>query len=118
MSRRTFCLSSLIALLSAYPLFAQAPVAPLPAKTPADSPDGPPVVTAKAWAVADGKTGKLLWGSHESDPLTMASTTKIMTARLVLALAAKDPKALDEIVTVSERAAKTGGSSAKIKAGE
>lgn len=89
-----------------------------PTKEPADSLAGPPVVSAKAWAIADGKTGAFLWGSHESDALTMASTTKIMTARIVLALAAKEPKVLDEVVVVSERAAKTGGSSAKIEAGD
>ena len=48
----------------------------------------------------------------------MASTSKIMTAHLVLRLAAKDPKVLDEVVTFSERADKTTGSSADVKAGE
>ena len=89
-----------------------------PAKAPADQLDGPPFVTAKAWAVADGKTGKLLGGAHEADRLPMASTTKIMTAWLILDLATDDPKALDEVVTFSERAAKTPGSSSKLKAGE
>jgi D-alanyl-D-alanine carboxypeptidase (penicillin-binding protein 5/6) len=78
----------------------------------------PPVVSARAWAIADGKTGEFLWGSHESDPLTMASTTKIMTARIVLGLAAKEPAALDEIVTVSERATKIPGTSARIEEGD
>ena len=32
-----------------------------PSKAPADRLDGPPFVSAKAWAVADGKTGKVLW---------------------------------------------------------
>src|SRR6185295_1228980 len=31
-----------------------------PGKLPADRIDGPPLVSAKAWAIADGKTGKLL----------------------------------------------------------
>src|SRR3954464_12873394 len=93
---------------------AQAP----PAKAPADGLDGPPFVTAKSWAVADEKTGKLVAGAHESDRRPMASTTKIMTAWLVLRLAADDPKALDEVVTFSERAAKTPGSSSKLNAGE
>jgi D-alanyl-D-alanine carboxypeptidase (penicillin-binding protein 5/6) len=91
---------------------------PLPPKAPAEKLGGPPVVTAKAWAVADGKTGKVLWGSQESTPLTIASTTKIMTAWIVLALAADDAKVLDEVVTFSEKAAKTGGSSCGLKAGE
>src|SRR4051812_37639557 len=37
-------------------------------KKPADALDGPPFVTAKAWAVADGKTGELLSGSQEFTP--------------------------------------------------
>ena len=89
-----------------------------PAKVPADRLDGPPIVSAKAWAVADGATGKVLWGAHEADPRPIASTTKIMTAWIVLRLAQKDPKILDEIMTFSVRAAKTPGSSSKLKAGE
>lgn len=87
-------------------------------KKPADSLEGPPFVTAKAWAIADGKTGVVLWGFQESSPRSMASTTKIMTAWIVLQLAAMDAKVLDELVTISERADKTTGSSAKIVAGE
>jgi D-alanyl-D-alanine carboxypeptidase (penicillin-binding protein 5/6) len=78
----------------------------------------PPAVTAKAWAVADAGTGKVLWGDHEADARPMASTTKIMTAWIVLRLAEDDPKVLDEVVTFSETAAKTKGSSAKVHAGE
>lgn len=96
------------------PAFAQ----PAPPKAPADSLDGPPFVTAKAWVVADGKTGKVLWGSDAAEPRPMASTTKIMTAWVVLRLAAADPKVLDEVVTFSEQAAKTTGSSAKLEAGD
>jgi D-alanyl-D-alanine carboxypeptidase (penicillin-binding protein 5/6) len=36
---------------------------PPPPKAAADKLDGPPHVTAKAWALADGATGKVLWGS-------------------------------------------------------
>jgi D-alanyl-D-alanine carboxypeptidase (penicillin-binding protein 5/6) len=90
----------------------------LPPKAAADRLDGPPVVTARAWAVADGATGKVLWGSAEAEPRPMASTTKIMTAWVVLRLAADDPKVLDAVVTFSERADKTTGSSARLNAGE
>ena len=41
-----------------------------------------------------------------------------MTAFIVLRLAETDPKVLDEVVTFSERAAKTSGSSSKLQAGE
>lgn len=102
-------------LLSAPFVPAQAP----PAKAPAERLDGPPVVTAKAWAVADGKTGKLLWGAQASERRPTASTTKVMTAWIILQIAEEaDAKVLDEVVTFSERAAKTPGSTARLEAGE
>ncbi len=88
------------------------------AKEPADSLDGPPFVACKAWAIADGKTGEVLAGSHEDDRRDPASTTKIMTAFLVTSLAEKDPSVLDEIVTFSDRADRTSGSTSDLKAGE
>jgi D-alanyl-D-alanine carboxypeptidase (penicillin-binding protein 5/6) len=87
-------------------------------KEPADSLDGPPFVTAKAWAIVDGNSGELLAGGHEDEKRDPASTTKIMTAYLVCSLAEKDPSVLDEVVTFSERADKTSGSTADVKAGE
>ncbi|CAN5137200.1 serine hydrolase [soil metagenome] len=78
----------------------------------------PPTVTAKGWAILDGTTGKLVKGFHEDDPMKAASTTKIMCARVVLNLAAKDAKVLDEIVTFSKLADDTTGSTSGIKVGE
>lgn len=90
-----------------------------PAKlAPADTLDGAPFVTAKAWAIADGKTGKVLWSGGEATPRPIASTTKVMTALLALRLADADPTVLDEVIVVSETAAKTGGSSARIRTGD
>lgn len=84
----------------------------------ADSLTGPPLVTCKAWAIADEGTGELLWGHNEEKPLDFASTTKIMTAYVVLDLAKDSPEILDEVVTFSERADQTTGSSTRIRAGE
>lgn len=89
-----------------------------PTKNPPDSLDGPPFVSAKAWAIADGRTGAILWGDHQADPLPMASTTKMMTALIVGRIAERDPKVLDEIITFSERADDTGGSTSGVRAGE
>lgn len=87
-------------------------------KSPPDELDGPPLVTCKAWAIADGRTGKLIAGSHENDRLNIASTTKIMTAFVVLSLAKEQPAILDEVLTFSARADETAGSTADIRGGE
>jgi serine-type D-Ala-D-Ala carboxypeptidase (penicillin-binding protein 5/6) len=87
-------------------------------KEPADPLAGPPYVTCKAWAVADGATGEILAGSHQDERRDPASTTKMMTAFLVTSLAEQDPSVLDEIVTFSERADATSGSTSGLKAGE
>jgi D-alanyl-D-alanine carboxypeptidase (penicillin-binding protein 5/6) len=87
-------------------------------KQPADSLDGPPFVTSKAWAIVDGETGQLLAGDHHDEKRDPASTTKIMTAYLITKLADEDPSVLDEVVTFSERADKTSGSNSGLKAGE
>jgi D-alanyl-D-alanine carboxypeptidase (penicillin-binding protein 5/6) len=83
-----------------------------------DAVDGPPFVTCKSWAIIDGKSGEFLAGDNQDEKRDPASTTKMMTAYLVTTLAHKDPKILDEIVTFSERADKTSGSTSDVKAGE
>ena len=87
-------------------------------RAPADSLTGPPFVTCKAWAIADANTGKILWGHEANKSLDMASTTKIMTAYLVLKAAQANPATLDETVTFSARADNTRGSTAGIRRGE
>jgi serine-type D-Ala-D-Ala carboxypeptidase (penicillin-binding protein 5/6) len=78
----------------------------------------PAGIAAKAWAIVDGKTGKLLWGFHEAEARPIASTTKIMTAWIILQRADKHPKWLDEDIRFSERAAAVRGSSCRLKRGE
>ncbi len=87
-------------------------------KKPADSLRGPPVVTCKAWAIGDAVTGKLLWGHDERSSLPMASTTKIMTAHVVLQLALDDPRILDQPITFSRNADETPGSTCHVRVGE
>ena len=108
------------------PLVEQGPEAPDPAvvnaeatkKEPADEIDGPPHVSCKVWAIADGETGKILWGEGEDKPVDVASTTKIMTAYLVLKHAEEHPEVLDETLKFSKRADETIGSTAEVRAGE
>ncbi len=108
---------------------------------PADALVGPPFVTADAWAIGDAKTGLLLWHEQGHERRDFASTTKTMTAWLVLREASSDalpsPLApalrgegpgvrgsssganlLDEILTFSSTADKTPGSTSGLKTGE
>ncbi|HTU16945.1 MAG TPA: serine hydrolase [Gemmataceae bacterium] len=78
----------------------------------------PAGIAAKAWAIMDGKSGKLLWGFREAEARPIASTTKIMTAWIILQRADKNPKWLDEDIRFSERAAAVRGSSCRLKSGE
>lgn len=103
---------------------APAPAAPeealatLPPLLPRDPVVGPPIVSCAAWGVFDGSSGDLLWGSKEAEVRDPASTTKIMTAYVVLRIAEKAPAALDEMVTFSQNADFTAGSAAELKEGE
>ena len=85
---------------------------------PPDPLEGPPVVTAKAWAIIDGKSGNILWHCNGDEPSKAASTTKVMNVYLILQMLEKDPAILDEIVEVSELAGNTGGSTAQLEAGD
>ncbi len=87
-------------------------------RRPRDPVAGPPIVTAKAWSIGDQTTGQILFQSDGDDRLPMASTTKVMTALVVLNLCGNDPKRLDEMIEFSHRADRTGGTSSGIHAGE
>ena len=76
-----------------------------------------PAITAKSWAVADFKTGKILWERNARKQLPMASITKIITAMCVFDLCKKYRRGLTtEQTTVSRLAASTIGTSANLKA--
>ena len=104
---------------------ADAPVAP-PAeinaiklkRDPMDPLSGQPFVSCRAWYALDGSTGKQLTDFNGDKPLDFASTTKVMTAYLVLRAAKDDDSILDEIVTFSNRADQTVGSTSGIMVGE
>ena len=93
------------------------PSSPL-GKTARDPIAGPPLVTCSAWAITDGETGEVLY-EYEGDSLRdPASTTKIMTALLVIEYAVDHPEVLDETMTFSRRADATHGSTSDLFAGE
>jgi D-alanyl-D-alanine carboxypeptidase (penicillin-binding protein 5/6) len=87
-------------------------------RQPLDALVGPPFVTSKAWAVLDGDSGAFLAGHQEDERRHPASTTKVMTAYLVIRLTEQDPAILDEVLTFSEQADKTTGSTSALNAGE
>ncbi len=73
----------------------------------------PPLVDAEAYVVQNATTGEVLASLDEREPLPIASITKLMTALVTLERAE-----LDEVVTVSKRAAAIGESSIQLSAGE
>lgn len=88
------------------------------ALAPRETLDGPPLTTCKAWVIMDAHSGTQI-ASHEADqPLDMASTTKVMTAWLVLKRARDKPEVLAEEVLISAAADQTPGSTAGVRAGE
>ncbi|QDV26243.1 serine hydrolase [Aureliella helgolandensis] len=88
------------------------------AVAPPLDPLAPPQVTAKAFAILDLATGEVLAELNGDEPLPNASTTKLLTAYVVLDYAQSHPEVLQETVTFSERADQTLGSTSGVKAGE
>ena len=66
-------------------------------------------LNSKSAIIYDRTTKKIMWGKNENDRRAMASTTKIMTAIIVL-----ENSNLEDIVTISKKAANTGGSRLKL----
>lgn len=74
---------------------------------------GEPNIPARAAFLLDTSTGEALYEKNADEELPMASTTKIMTAIVVL-----ENASLEEHVVISERASATGESSAWLEKGE
>lgn len=67
-------------------------------------------INARSHVVLDRKSKKVLIGKNEYTKAKMASTTKIMTATIIL-----ENCNLDDIVTISKKSANTGGSRLGLK---
>lgn len=72
-----------------------------------------PTINSRAYVVIDRKTNTVLIGKNAHSKKKMASTTKIMTAIVII-----ENCNLNEIVTISKKAANTGGSRLGLKAGD
>ena len=70
-----------------------------------------PKLNSRRYAIYDRASGTCIYGKNENKQTAMASTTKIMTAIIVL----ENCKNLDEVVTISAKAASTGGSRLGLK---
>ena len=75
--------------------------------------DSAPSVSAKAAALFEPETRKFLYSKKQNERLSMASTTKIMTALIAL-----ENLPLDKIIQVDDRAIGIDGSSIYLKNGE
>ena len=72
-----------------------------------------PKINSRAAVIYDRKSQKIIWEKKENERRPMASTTKIMTAIVVL-----ENANLSDTVTVSKKAGGTGGSRLELKAGD
>ena len=100
-----------VALLGVSPCMAQAPAVPTPASpTPSAAPTPPPpVLDAKSWVLMDYATGQILLDGNADVRVEPASITKIMTSYVVSAEMEHGKISLEDPVTISENAWRSGG---------
>ena len=73
----------------------------------------PPDVNSRSCVVIDRNTNTILYGKNEKEKRKMASTTKIMTATIII-----ENFNLNETIEISKKAAGTGGSRLGLKTGD
>ena len=72
-----------------------------------------PPINSKSAIIYDRSSGSILYGKSENEKRKMASTTKIMTATIII-----ETCNLNDTIEVSKKAAGTGGSRLGLKAGD
>lgn len=85
---------------------------------PAAAVTGAPETEAGSAVLMEKETGTVLYEDHAHDKLEPASVTKVMTLLLVIEAIDSGRLKLDDMVTVSARAASMGGSRVYLKEGE
>lgn len=65
-----------------------------------------PIINSRAAVVYDRTSGEIIWGKEENTQRKMASTTKIMTAIVII----EHVENMGEVVVISNKAASIGGS--------
>lgn len=78
----------------------------------------PPQLAAKAWILMDADSGEILAEQNADQRLPPASLTKLMTAYLVERELDRGSIALDDQVSISENAWRTGGSKMFVEVGD
>ncbi len=106
--RPSFLLISLIIFLTPVLELGAVETRPVPA---------PPIIGAKSYLVVDGNTGHVLASLEPDKALAPASLTKLMTAYAIFRALQENQIALDDQVTVSEKAWRTTGSRMFIEVG-
>jgi len=77
-----------------------------------------PYVSCRTWAIGDPQTGRLLADHQGSRRVDIASTTKMMTAYVVISELEKQPDLVNQRLTFSTEADATPGSTANLRTGE
>ena len=72
----------------------------------------------RAAVLMDARTGEVLFAENENEPLPPASMVKMMTELIVLEHIAEGEISADDVVEVSAKASKMGGSQVYLKQGE
>lgn len=111
-------------LLSAVPVFAD-PVPTIsltipPVNTPAMPMATPsaPTIAGKAFVLMDAASGKILAAQNADQRMPPASLTKMMTSYIVSEAIRQGRVKLDDLVSISEKAWRTGGSKMFVKVGD
>lgn len=78
----------------------------------------PPIIGAKSYLLIDAQTGKELASLEPDQRLAPASLTKLMTAYVVFKALQQNQIQLDDEVTISEKAWRTGGSRMFVEVGK
>ncbi|HEX3915017.1 MAG TPA: D-alanyl-D-alanine carboxypeptidase family protein [Steroidobacteraceae bacterium] len=117
---RSFLVTLSFAAVCAADCWAAAPpAAPAAAAAPAAiSIPGPPQVDARAYILADYRTGKILAASEATKREEPASLTKLMTAYIVFHELSIGKLKLNDMVTVSEHAWRSEGSRSFVELGK
>jgi D-alanyl-D-alanine carboxypeptidase (penicillin-binding protein 5/6) len=87
----------------------QAVPKPNPAPTGPGPTPPPPQIDAKSWVLMDYASGQILLGGNEDARVAPASITKVMTSYVVSAELSHGKNHLDDKVTISEKAWRSGG---------